>query len=99
MLRLLSNFHDLAFKHVTKKYDFFSDFDGGVVSYEENMLKPENEIYKHIIKKYELEPSECIFIDDTKENVDGAVENGLYGIYLKNLETLEEELRKYNIEL
>lgn len=48
MLRLLSNFHDLAFKHVTKKYDFFSDFDGGVVSYEENMLKPENEIYKHI---------------------------------------------------
>ncbi|MBE6070630.1 MAG: HAD family phosphatase [Clostridium butyricum] len=95
----LSNFHDLAFKYVTKKYDFFHNFDGGVVSYEEKMLKPEDEIYKQIIKKYELEPSECIFIDDTKENIDGAIKNGLHGIHLKDFETLEEELRKYNVEL
>ena len=95
----LSNFHDLAFKYVTQKYDFFKKFDGGVVSYEEKILKPECEIYERIIKKYNLNPKECIFIDDTKINVDGATESGLYGIHLKDIDTLEENLKKYEIEL
>ena len=95
----LSNFHDLAFKYVTKKYDFFKKFDGGVVSYEEKMLKPECEIYERIIKKYNLNPNECVFVDDTKINVDAAMECGLYGIHLKDIDTLEENLEKYNIEL
>lgn len=95
----LSNFHDLAFKYVTKKYDFFRKFDGGVVSYEEKMLKPESEIYRTILKKYNLNPNECIFVDDTKINVDGAMDCGLYGIHLKDSNTLEEELKKYRIEL
>ena len=77
----LSNFHDLAFKYVTQKYDFFNKFDGGVVSYEEKMLKPECEIYERIIKKYNLNPKECVFVDDTKINVDAAMKK-----ILKNIE-------------
>lgn len=95
----LSNFHDLAFKYVTQKYDFFNKFDGGVVSYEEKMLKPECEIYERIIKKYNLNPKECVFVDDTKINVDAAIEYGLHGIHLKDIDTLEENLKKYKIEL
>lgn len=95
----LSNFHELSFKYVTQKYDFFKKFDGGVVSYEEKLLKPECEIYERIIKKYNLNPKECIFVDDTKINVDGAMECGLYGIHLKDIDALEENLKKYKIEL
>lgn len=95
----LSNFHDLAFKYVTQKYDFFNKFDGGVVSYEEKMLKPECEIYERIIKKYNLNPKECVFVDDTKINVDAAIECGLHGIHLKDIDTLEENFKKYRIEL
>ena len=68
----LSNFHELAFKEVSTKNSFFELFDGGVVSYEEKIIKPEEEIYRLILKRYNLTPSETIFIDDTKVNVEGA---------------------------
>ena len=68
----LSNFHQLAFAEVTKKNSFFELFDGGVVSYEEKLIKPEEDIYKLVLDRYKLNPSETIFIDDTKVNVDAA---------------------------
>lgn len=50
----LSNFHLKAFEYVTKKYEFFKLFDGGVVSYKEKLLKPEVEIYNTLINRYGL---------------------------------------------
>lgn len=93
----LSNFHLAAFQYVTKKHDFFQLFDGGVVSYKEKLLKPEKVIYEKILDRYELEPSESIFIDDTKENVIAAMEHGINGIILENPKNLGSELEKFKI--
>ena len=95
----LSNFHLAAFEHVTKKHDFFGLFDGGVVSYEENLLKPEKEIYEKIVDRYELEPSQTIFIDDTKENVEAAMKSGLKGIILNNPKDLKAQLEEFNVDI
>ena len=95
----LSNFHLAAFEHVIKKHDFFENFDGGVVSYKENLLKPEKEIYEMIIDRYELEPTQTIFIDDMEENVKAAIKSGLKGIILKNPEDLIAELEVFNINI
>ena len=54
----LSNFHELAFGEVTKKNKFFELFDGGVVSYVEKLIKPEEDIYKLILERYKLNPNE-----------------------------------------
>jgi FMN phosphatase YigB (HAD superfamily) len=53
-LYLLSNFHSLAFETVYSKYDFFKHFDGGIISYKENLLKPETEIYTKLLDTYNL---------------------------------------------
>ncbi|MGL4773015.1 MAG: HAD family hydrolase [Clostridium sp.] len=90
----LSNFHDLAFKYVNEKHDFFKLFDGGVVSYEENLLKPEREIYEKLLRKYDLKGEECVFIDDTEENVIGAREVSINGIIFKDAVTLTKELEE-----
>lgn len=95
----LSNFHLAAFEHVTKKHDFFQLFDGGVVSYKENLLKPEKEIYEKIIDKYDLEPIQTIFVDDTKENIEAAIKSGLKGILLNNPKDLIIELSKFDVTI
>ena len=50
----LSNFHMQAFRYIINTYDFFKLFDGGIVSYKEKLLKPEEKIYKRIIEEYSL---------------------------------------------
>lgn len=85
----LSNYHMLAFENVTKRHDFFKLFDGGVVSYVEKLLKPEEEIYNKLIEKYNLKPSECIFIDDTLKNVEKAKSMGFEIIHFKDTSDLK----------
>ena len=93
----LSNFHLAAFEHVTKNHDFFQCFDGGVVSYKEKLLKPEKEIYEKIIERYNLDPSQTVFIDDLKENVKAAMDSGLKGIILNNSKDLRIELKEFDV--
>lgn len=95
----LSNFHQLAFAEVTKKNSFFELFDGGVVSYEEKLIKPEEDIYKLVLDRYKLNPSETIFIDDTKVNVDAANSIGIKGILFKDSEKLREELNSLEVKI
>lgn len=95
----LSNFHEIAFREVTTKNKFFELFEGGVVSYAEKLIKPEEEIYKLILKIYNLNPEETIFIDDTKVNVDGASKLGIKGIFLENPKDLRERLKSLNLNI
>lgn len=95
----LSNFHDLAFKDVKRKNNFFELFDGGVVSYEEKLIKPEEEIYKLILKRYDLKAEESIFIDDTKLNIEGAERLNINTLLFETPEKLRSDLNKLNINI
>ena len=95
----LSNFQLLAFDNVKNKYDFFNAFHGGIFSYEEKLLKPEIEIYKCLIERYNLVPSETIFIDDMECNIDGCKKVGIEGILFKDPEMLTRDLKVYGIEM
>ena len=73
-LFVLSNFSRRGYAFVSSRYDFFRHFDGGVVSYEVKLLKPEREIYEALIDRYALDPSTCLFFDDREENVAAALD-------------------------
>ena len=98
-LYYLSNFHDIAFKKVKKKYDFFSLFDGWVVSSEDKLLKPDERIYKAILNRYDLLPEESIFIDDTKINVEAAKEVNIEAIVFENANKLKEDLKALGLDI
>ncbi|MEI6857056.1 HAD family phosphatase [Psychrilyobacter sp.] len=95
-LYILSNFPKIPFEAIFKKYEFFRNFDGGVVSYEEgvNVIKPDSKIYDILLSRYNLLPQETIFIDDTLVNIEKAEEYGITGIHLPD----HTELRKKLIE-
>ncbi|WP_088187091.1 HAD family phosphatase [Desulfosporosinus sp. FKA] len=93
----LSNYQSLAYEHVRKVHSVFNYFDGGVFSFEEKLLKPEPAIYEKLIQRYEIEPQESIFIDDTKENVEIASTIGFNAILFTSSINLREELLKYGV--
>ena len=50
-----------------------AQFDGGVASCEVQVNKPDPQIYRTFLRKFALRPEECVFIDDTPINVEGAL--------------------------
>ena len=66
-------------------------------SYEYGMLKNDEGTFKYILEKEKIIPSETIFIDDSKENIEMAIEEGIQGIIFENAKQLEYELKKMQI--
>jgi putative hydrolase of the HAD superfamily len=98
-LYILSNFHKAAFEKVFNKYDWFNNFDGGLISYETHLLKPEPEIYQRLIEKCGIVPEESMFIDDMKLNVESAARIGFNTIQFKDVEQLQSDLEKLKVKL
>jgi len=96
---VLSNFIKEAFDFVENRYVFFSHFDGRVISCEENVIKPEEEIYKILIHRYNLFPNECVFLDDYLSFLKPAEQMGMYTILVQSDTDLIEEFRKLKINI
>ena len=78
--------------------DFFkpaerhSIFDREVISGEVGMIKPSREIYELMASRLAVLPSECVMIDDVRENIDGAEYAGMQGIVFESINQLETDL-------
>lgn len=75
-------------------------FDGGVASCEVHINKPDVRIYQALLNKYSLNANECVFIDDSRDNVQTAFALGFAGIQMKDsIGTLMRSLATCNITL
>jgi len=89
-LYILSNFHEEAFKNISEKYSFFGLFNGMVISYKEKTVKPEERIYRVLIKRYGINPSDTVFIDDSMKNIETAERLGFKAfLYVKHSKLIE----------
>ena len=79
---LLSNINEYTYNFI-KPSGLFELVDGYVLSYQVHKIKPHEDIYKTLIKKYNLNPSESLFVDDNQTNVDTANNLGLIGKVVK----------------
>lgn len=91
---LLTNYHEEAFQYIENKYDFIRNVDGKIVSARVKLLKPDYDIYKALIDRYNISPKESVFIDDHLENVQAAKDLDFSGIQFKDAEDLEAEFSK-----
>ena len=94
---VLSNFSHKAVEECGEVLDFLPFTDGGILSYKEHVIKPQPEIYDLLIKRYNLVPEECVFMDDTLVNVEGAEKAGIHGIHFQNKEQAEKELHELGV--
>jgi len=93
----LTNWSAETFPVALQRYDFLHWFDGRVVSGEEKMRKPFPEFYRIILDRYNLTPSQTLFIDDNLRNVNAAEEIGLHIIHYQSPSQLKHELEKLKL--
>lgn len=82
-LYILSNWGKWHFEELQKRNEFrefLQYFDGGIVSYQVGLKKPDRKIYEILIDKYNINPSSAVFYDDKPENIQAAKEVGLNAV-------------------
>ncbi len=70
----------------------YSDFRAKVVSGQVKQLKPEPAIYRLLLDRNGLAAGDCVFIDDSIANVEGARAVGMDAIHFTGAEALSREL-------
>ena len=88
----LSNISPELFNQVSERHDLFKLFDGIVTSGEENVGKPDKQIFEILLNRYELEAKECLFIDDSDANTSAATKLGITAITFKGLDSCYKEI-------
>ena len=76
----LTNWPAATFTEARRRFRTLAGIDNYVVSSSVKLAKPEPAIYELLIRKYNLKPQECAFIDDRIDNVNAAKALGMSGI-------------------
>lgn len=76
----LSNFSYELHRQAYEKLKFLDEFDGGIFSWKEKCIKPDEKIYRILLKRYSINPAKAVFYDDRPENVETAQRLGINGI-------------------
>lgn len=97
-LYILSNYSHYMLEANRSMMSFLPYMDGAVFSCDVEMIKPEPEIYQYILEQYDLNPSETVFLDDRKENCQGAEKQGIHAIQFKSFKQAAAELEKLGVK-
>ena len=69
-------------------------FGTTIVSGEVKLIKPDVKIYQMFLDRAELAPADCVFVDDRRENIDGAIAVGMDAIHFIGADALTDGLKK-----
>lgn len=61
--------------------------------------KPEADFYEEVLKHLNVEPGNCIFIDDRMKNIEAAIEAGFKGLRFKGVDLLRKDLSGLGVDL
>lgn len=91
-LYLLTNITEDSYNYINSLIDINKNFDGGIYSYQEHLIKPDYNIYNLLISKFNLKKEETIFFDDKEKNVLAANNVGIKSFVFTSTENIEENL-------
>jgi|GEM_PF-3303718 len=94
----LSNMDHEMMNYLKSTYPkVFRNFLDIVYSAQTKSLKPHQHIYQALIDRNQLDPTNCIVIDDQQENVAAAIKLGMRGIVFHRYLDLEKKLRRSHL--
>jgi 2-haloacid dehalogenase len=93
----LTNWSAETFPVALERFEFFKWFDGLVVSGEEKTRKPFPEFYNRLLNRYDVNPAEALFIDDSLRNIEAGKQLGLNTIHFLSSNQLKEDLKKIKL--
>lgn len=95
----LSNYSKKAYDECGESLAFMPYMDGGLVSFKVGMTKPDPNMYQAFLEAYDLKAGNCLFVDDTAENVEAARQLGFSGIVFTSYDEFLKELEKSGIKI
>lgn len=98
-LLALTNWSAETFPVARERFPFLRWFEGIVVSGEEEMIKPDAEIFELLCRRYRVRPERAVFIDDSARNVQAAQALGFHGIHFTGTASLREGLRALGMQV
>lgn len=94
----LSNFPRTVHLKCGDALRFMDLCDGGLLSYEVCLIKPDPAFYKELFKRYNIIPDHAVFLDDLAANVDAGAKLGLHTILFDNYENASAKLNTLLLE-
>jgi 2-haloacid dehalogenase len=91
----ITNFSADKFREAREIYPFLKAFKGVVVSGDERLIKPDRAIFDLFFSRYGLAPQDCVFIDDSKANIDMAEDLGMHVVHYAEPLDLAAALRAH----
>lgn len=98
-LVLLSNTNDAHISFIMERYPFMKLFDELILSFRVHAMKPDPAIYLATQKASGCEAHECLFTDDLRENIEGAVHLGMKGVLFTDTASYLNEAKKLGVKV
>lgn len=96
---IISNYASNLRPELTDQFKIADAFDEIIISCEENVMKPDLEIFHRALARLGRQPAEAVFIDDFQHNVAAAEEAGLSAIHFQPGIDLPLTLQQLGISL
>jgi len=94
---IISNYADNLRAELTHQFCIADAFDEIIISAEEQIMKPNFEIFHRTLALLGRKPEEAVFIDDFKHNVQAAKDIGMAAIHFQPKINLANELERLGV--
>jgi putative hydrolase of the HAD superfamily len=75
---MLSNMNAVHWEGVVSAWPLIKRFDHVFTSFQLGLIKPDVEVFHHVVEALGVEPEQVFFVDDNPINVEGARRAGLH---------------------
>ena len=96
---LVSNTSKEHYEWIVGKFPRITFYKGSALSFELGVMKPADEYYAMAVKRFGIDPTRSVFIDDLPANIDGAIRAGMHGIVYTGRNALVDSLRELGVEI
>lgn len=98
-LYAITNFAADTFAEAQERFPTLKDFIDIVISADEKLVKPDPAIYRVLLDRNNLKAEDCLFIDDSLPNVEGARSVGMMAHHFQGPEGLAHDLRQMGFDI
>jgi len=96
-LLALTNWSTETFPFARAEHGFLDWFEGILVSGAEGLIKPDPAIFQLFTRRYAVDPSRALFIDDTLANVETARNCGFTAVLFRDPAQLQADLAAHGL--
>lgn len=88
----LSNYGKTTKERTISQLPFLDIMDGGLMSYQVQMIKPDPAFYRELFRRYGIIPQQAVFLDDNEDNIAAGKALGLHTILFTDYESASQKL-------